>query len=176
MENQLTNSKIAPITKEEFENKIKKVDNKYSVCLNDIFYNGLSLTKAISKYNIPRRTLQWVIRTADMGRYIRLRYGFIAMEFSKGRCLKEIREKAGYSKRIRRNIRDEVSDRIRWKLLVKHNFRCVACGSDAKETKLHIDHIIPVARGGSSSEDNLQVLCNRCNFGKMTDVVQGEIR
>lgn len=42
---------------------------------------------------------------------------------------------------------------------------CRACG--ATET-LHIDHIIPIARGGSSDLENLQVLCASCNSSKYT--------
>lgn len=41
--------------------------------------------------------------------------------------------------------------------------RCVACGS---QVALEFDHIIPVARGGSSSEKNVQLLCRDCNRSK----------
>lgn len=33
-----------------------------------------------------------------------------------------------------------------------------------------IDHIIPLARGGSSEEDNLWVACRRCNRDKATQI------
>ena len=38
--------------------------------------------------------------------------------------------------------------------------RCVSCG---RQDSLEFDHIIPVARGGSSSERNIQLLCRNCN-------------
>jgi 5-methylcytosine-specific restriction endonuclease McrA len=31
---------------------------------------------------------------------------------------------------------------------------------------LHIDHIVPVSKGGASEMDNLQTLCFDCNEGK----------
>jgi hypothetical protein len=40
---------------------------------------------------------------------------------------------------------------------------CVRCG---KREKLHFDHVIPVAKGGGNSEDNIQILCEYCNLQK----------
>jgi 5-methylcytosine-specific restriction endonuclease McrA len=31
---------------------------------------------------------------------------------------------------------------------------------------LHVDHIVPVSRGGLTLDDNLQTLCQECNLGK----------
>lgn len=47
-------------------------------------------------------------------------------------------------------------------LLSQHNC-CACCGST---NNLTIDHIIPVAKGGTSDLDNLQVLCYWCNLSK----------
>ena len=41
--------------------------------------------------------------------------------------------------------------------------RCVQCGSNER---LEYDHIIPVARGGSNTERNIQLLCEPCNRRK----------
>lgn len=45
---------------------------------------------------------------------------------------------------------------------------CPAC---SKNTKLTVDHIVPIARGGSNSIDNLQLICGRCNSSKGTKIV-----
>lgn len=58
---------------------------------------------------------------------------------------------------------------LRYKVLVRDNFRCVICGaSPAKDgsVELHVDHIFPWSRGGQNIEDNLRTLCSKCNLGK----------
>ena len=34
------------------------------------------------------------------------------------------------------------------------------------EVGLHIDHIVPIAKGGKTVKSNLQVLCSKCNGKK----------
>jgi 5-methylcytosine-specific restriction endonuclease McrA len=41
--------------------------------------------------------------------------------------------------------------------------RCVYCGATAD---LHLDHVHPFSRGGTTTADNLQVLCASCNIRK----------
>ena len=63
--------------------------------------------------------------------------------------------------------RSIMSDSIRYDVLKRDNYRCCICGISSKEgAKLHIDHIIPVSKGGKTVMDNLQTLCERCNMGK----------
>ena len=62
-----------------------------------------------------------------------------------------------------------ISDKLRYQVLKRDNFKCCACGaSPAKDpsVELHIDHIIPWSKGGETTIDNLQALCSRCNLGK----------
>ncbi len=46
------------------------------------------------------------------------------------------------------------------------NFQCAACSVDLKEKKFHVDHIKPLAKGGSNWPWNLQILCPQCNMSK----------
>lgn len=43
---------------------------------------------------------------------------------------------------------------------------CVRCGKQPPEVMLHIDHIVPASKGGSSHRENLQYLCAACNLAK----------
>jgi hypothetical protein len=59
--------------------------------------------------------------------------------------------------------------RLRFKVMQRDFFRCVACGrSPAKDpnTELHVDHIMPWSKGGETVYENLQTLCKKCNLGK----------
>ena len=55
---------------------------------------------------------------------------------------------------------------LRVRVLTRDGFRCKMCGVTAEEMKLHVDHIVPVSRGGITEERNLQTLCQKCNLGK----------
>ena len=44
--------------------------------------------------------------------------------------------------------------------------RCAYCGIGLSTTNAAVDHRIPLARGGSDSEDNWQLVCADCNGGK----------
>ncbi len=48
----------------------------------------------------------------------------------------------------------------------RDNCRCRSCGKREWETRLSIDHIIPLALGGSNDLSNLQTLCLDCNQRK----------
>ena len=45
--------------------------------------------------------------------------------------------------------------------------RCVYCGST---DNLQLDHIIPFSRGGATSIENLQLLCQKCNLEKSNKI------
>jgi len=62
--------------------------------------------------------------------------------------------------------RKSIPLKIRWDVLSRDNDKCVKCGCCPPEIKLEVDHIVPIAKGGDNSFENLQTLCNRCNQGK----------
>lgn len=45
---------------------------------------------------------------------------------------------------------------------------CYYCGGNFKPGNLTMDHIVPLARGGRSTKDNLVVCCKACNTKKKT--------
>ena len=60
-----------------------------------------------------------------------------------------------------------LTPRLRMDVLERDNFRCQMCGGTAEQgSVLHMDHILPVSRGGATTLENLQTLCAACNLGK----------
>jgi 5-methylcytosine-specific restriction endonuclease McrA len=43
---------------------------------------------------------------------------------------------------------------------------CIYCTARLDPVTSHLDHRLPLAQGGSNDEQNLQLLCPRCNFEK----------
>jgi hypothetical protein len=70
---------------------------------------------------------------------------------------------------FKQGISRNVPVSLRYKVLKRDNYRCTFCGKSPVTnfgTILHIDHKIPFSKGGKSSLENLQTLCEECNLGK----------
>lgn len=62
-------------------------------------------------------------------------------------------------RKLRRSVIKQVFER--------DAYRCCACG---EWLSLTVDHIVPLARGGSDELANLQTLCLACNLAKGADL------
>ncbi len=63
--------------------------------------------------------------------------------------------------------RQPIPDDVKMYVWKRDGGKCVKCGS---QEKLEFDHIIPFSRGGSSTERNLQLLCEKCNREKRDNI------
>jgi hypothetical protein len=59
-----------------------------------------------------------------------------------------------------------VSKRTRYEVLKRDNHTCRYCGGVAPDAILTVDHVTPVALGGSDDPSNLVAACRDCNYGK----------
>lgn len=64
---------------------------------------------------------------------------------------------------------EAMRSRMAPKVYARHGDICKECGTDENLT---IDHIIPLARGGTNKLENLQVLCKSCNSRKGASYVE----
>ncbi|MEO6670791.1 MAG: HNH endonuclease [Ferruginibacter sp.] len=62
--------------------------------------------------------------------------------------------------------RKSISKKIRFEVFKRDKFKCGYCGATAPDVLLQIDHIDPVAAGGTNNILNLITACFDCNNGK----------
>lgn len=60
----------------------------------------------------------------------------------------------------------ELSRGIYRRLMSLQRGLCAVCRADLKQTGKHLDHIMPLALGGTNTDDNAQLLCPTCNLTK----------
>jgi len=72
-------------------------------------------------------------------------------------------------------IERSISPQLRNEILERNGFTCQQCGAAAgdpdpytpgRKVRLHVDHIVPIAQGGTDDRDNLRALCSTCNQGR----------
>ncbi|MGX3045880.1 HNH endonuclease [Helicobacter sp. T3_23-1056] len=76
------------------------------------------------------------------------------------------------TKKYQRNL---LNSELREYIKERDDYTCQICGKSQNEyphLSLEIDHIIPIAKGGKTTEDNLQVLCSDCNKAKGKKIVK----
>jgi hypothetical protein len=65
----------------------------------------------------------------------------------------------------RAGIKGRVSPDLLTKLLALQRGKCACCG-ELLGSKFHMDHIMPLAKGGTNTDDNMQLLRAQCNLQK----------
>ena len=59
-----------------------------------------------------------------------------------------------------------ISKRTRFEIFKRDRFQCQYCGRTPPTVVLHVDHILPVSKGGPDEKINLVTACVDCNLGK----------
>ena len=70
--------------------------------------------------------------------------------------------------------RNLMTKKLREFIKSRDKFTCCNCGNSTHAEPnllLEIDHIIPIAKGGCTVEDNLQTLCWKCNRSKSDKII-----
>jgi 5-methylcytosine-specific restriction protein A len=70
------------------------------------------------------------------------------------------------SKRERKHYTTAAWAEIRKAVIIRDAGRCRECGRTVLGAECHVDHIVPLERGGSDALANLQVLCREHHSAK----------
>lgn len=62
--------------------------------------------------------------------------------------------------------REPIAKRIRFEVFKRDSFTCQYCGAAAPSVILNVDHVVALAKGGTSDITNLVTSCFGCNSGK----------
>lgn len=66
----------------------------------------------------------------------------------------------------------KISKSLRFEVFQRDKYTCQYCGRKPPEVELEVDHLIPVAEGGTDDFDNLVTSCRDCNRGKSTKIIE----
>lgn len=83
--------------------------------------------------------------------------------------IKELNTEDNTKESKRKRTSRNISERMRFRILVRDGFTCQSCGASPLKTRgveLHVDHIIPWSKGGETEDVNLGTKCSQCNLGK----------
>ena len=67
--------------------------------------------------------------------------------------------------------RKALSKKLRFEVFKRDLFVCQYCGNSPPNVVLEVDHIQPVALGGTDTHDNLITSCFACNRGKSDNLI-----
>ena len=91
-------------------------------------------------------------------------YAFLSDRFER---LKEIDFECVLSKYNAKKQRNLMTPELRRQIQQRDDYTCQVCGKRMPDgVGLHIDHIVPISKGGKTVPSNLQVLCSVCNGSK----------
>ena len=84
----------------------------------------------------------------------------------------ELRRRYEGPKRKKSNSKITAGTRLR--VFQRDKYTCGYCGKKPPLVTLHIDHVIPVSKGGDNKDTNLLTSCDECNLGKGAKLLEVE--
>lgn len=133
------------------------MDEDYNVD-SDLLYTNIT-SKVLSDNGYGERE-HWYIKSSILNE---IDYMLDFLEVFLEQDYMPIEEESSDEDKPNRHIPKEVKVSV-WR---RDKGQCVQCAS---KEKLEYDHIIPVSKGGSSTERNIQLLCEKCNRQKSANI------
>lgn len=151
---------------------IDRISDEYDKNRCENLYNNMRNDQQIIKFTCYRNHTKYRYANGVRQSYIhtdteRTFYMTIDEILDIGDELSSINFETTTRKYNQANQRKLMTPELRNKIKERDNYTCQICGKYMPdEVGLHIDHIIPISKGGKTVEQNLQVLCDKCNLRK----------
>ena len=136
---------------------------QYQKSLNDNIAYKFYLTREQTRYMQRNyvRTPYKVVQTVDS---FSCDYNFL---FNRNEQLKAINYECTLKEYNSKNQRKLMTKELRQQIIIRDKYTCQHCGKYMPdEVGIHVDHIVPISKGGKTVPSNLQVLCSKCNGSK----------
>lgn len=153
----------------EKDNILNSIDDKIPQIIKEYGYDRFQYelgfkTMVLNEVEFPKYKFQYVSPGGNASTHCE-----IVMDIENlNKFIYYLAEKIKFSRSVA-GQRALMTSSLRKKILVRDNFTCQKCGNSSinePNLLLEIDHKIPLSKGGMTTEDNLQVLCWRCNRRK----------
>ncbi len=121
------------------------------------------IKKPLSKYSAGTYDKRFGNYRKALGKFI----DYVKSDIPKQQV--ETEELATNNRQIKHITKREISDRLRFRILLRDGFACKKCGRSplkSKGVELNVDHINPWSKGGETVPENLETKCEKCNLGK----------
>ena len=154
-------------------NKIEKSKLKnyrlkqYDRCLDDSYAYVFSLTRDQTRYK-QKNYVRTAYKVTQIVKDFECDYLYL---LNRDEQLKEINYECTLREYYSKNQRKLMTKELRREIILRDNYTCQICGKYMPdEVGLHVDHIIPISKGGKTVPSNLQVLCSKCNGSKSNKI------
>ncbi len=141
----------------------KKRMKQYLACIDDEHAYQFYLTRRQTRYR-QRNYIKTSYQVDNLSDKFGCNYQFLRERKDK---LAAINYECPLNVYHAKNQRKLMTKELRQQIMERDNYTCQICGRYMPDKfGLHIDHIIPVSKGGKTIPSNLQVLCSKCNGQK----------
>lgn len=124
-------------------------EHPVEVALSNIIKIDSNLSTLFISGKSKKTTCQFRVKDAD------ILEAYLEQAIAKFHRKLNIKQTSGNTRKI--------SQEVKQKVWLRDGGQCVQCNAT---DYLEFDHVIPFSKGGSNSENNIQLLCRRCNLAK----------
>lgn len=87
------------------------------------------------------------------------------------------RARRRYAQRRAQKAGAAIGDRVdRDEIIRRDRATCYLCGKVCELDEIHLDHVVPLSKGGAHTPENVRVACAACNLEKGDALLNDRIR